>query len=202
MAEDCCKLVGNLILSDLGGCITSVNVSSRSEIIKECGGEILLGPTTGTVSITGYAVISTDNDSGIHTGCPGRASVSIPWVRRYDCDGEPDTLYLISAGQGSSSLAGDVQDLADLNIRTGRSFPTISANSTSGPSSVYMETSQEEGYGLTYVGAPIAFDTETELIIANFGVGEGPLYLQNFSVEFNPGEIPTASYSFMFVIND
>ena len=65
-----------------------------------------------------------------------------------------------------------------------------------------METCQEEGYGLNYRGGPIAVDTLEELIINNFGVCEGPLYLQNFSVEYNPGEIPSASYSFLFVIND
>jgi hypothetical protein len=200
MAENCCKLVGNLVISSLDGCLTSVNVSSRSEILRQCGGSILLGPTTGTVSITGYAVESTEQDSGVHTGCPGRAGVSIPWVRRYDCD--DDVLHLIPGGQGSSYLAGDVQSLASLVIPSGRTFPTISANSSSGPASVYMETSQEEGYGLKYDGGPISFDTSTDdLIIENFGVGTGPMYLQNFSVEFNPGEIPTASYSFLFVIS-
>ena len=200
MAENCCKLVGNLTIDGIAGCITSVNVSSRSEVLRECGGELLIGPTTGTVSITGYAVESTEGDSGIHTGCPGRAGVSIPWVRRYDCDN--DVLYLISGGQGSSFVAGDIEGLAALVIGTGRSFPSISASSTSGPASVYMETSQEEGYGLDYGGGPISFDTRAELLISNFGVGEGPLYLQNFSLEMNPGEIPTASYSFLFVIND
>lgn len=200
MAENCCKLVGNLTIDGIDGCLTSVNVSSRSEIIRECGGEILIGPTTGTVSITGYAVEPSGDDSGIHTGCPGRAGVSIPWVRRYDCDN--DVLYLISSGQGSSFVAGEVDGLATLNIASGRSFPSISASSTSGPATVYMETTQEEGYGLTYGGGPISFNTEDELIITNFGVGEGPLYLQSFSVEFSPGEIPTAQYSFLFVIND
>jgi len=200
MAENCCKLVGNLTIEGIAGCLTSVNVSSRSEIIRECGGEILIGPTTGTVSINGYAVEPTGEDSGVHTGCPGRAGVSIPWIRRYDCDN--DILYLISSGQGSSFVAGDVQNLAVLNIASGRSFPSISASSTSGPATIYMETTQEEGYGLTYGGGPISFDTTEELIISNFGVGEGPLYLQNFSVDLNPGEIPTASYSFLFVIND
>jgi hypothetical protein len=200
MAEDCCKLVGNLTLTGLDGCITSVNVNSKSEIIKECGGEILLGPTTGTVSITGYVVTPNNSDSGVHTGCPGRAGVSIPWVRRYDC--EKDDLYLISSGQGSSFVAGDVDGLASLVYSTGRSFPSLNASSTSGPATIYMETEQEEGYGLDYRGGPISFDTRDELIINNFGVGTGPMYLQNFSVEFNPGEIPTATYSFLFVIND
>ncbi len=199
MVESCCKLVGNLKLSDTLGCIISVNVSSRLEIIKKCGTDLLIGPSTGTVSITGYAVTPTDVDSGLHTGCPGRANVSIPWIKKYDCDN--DVVYLISGGEGSASIAGDVDNLATLNIPSGRSFPSISASSTSGPATVYMETEQEDGYGLNYTGGPIAFDTTDELIISNFGVGSGPLYLQNFSVEFNPGQIPTASYSFLFVID-
>jgi hypothetical protein len=201
MAEDCCKLVGNLKLTDLDTkCVTSVNVSSRSEIIKQCAGELLLGPTTGTVSITGYAVSPTANDSGVHTGCPGRAGVSIPWIRRYDCDN--DQLYLINSGQGSSFVAGEVDNLATLVEASGRSFASISASSLSGPATIYMETSQEEGYGLDYNGGPISFDTRESLEIDNFGVGEGTLYLQNFSLELNPGEIPTATYSFMFIVTN
>ena len=200
MAEECCKLVGNLTITGITGCLTSVNVSSRSEVVRECGGVVLVGATTGTVSITGYAVDSTQDDSGVHTGCPGKAGVSIPWVRRYDC--ETNTLHLISAGQGSSFIAGEIDGSASLAVGTGRSFPTLSANSSSGPATVYMETTQEEGYGLVYTGGPIAFDTRNELIIDNFGVGQGPLYLQNFSVDFNPGEIPVASYSFLFVSTD
>jgi hypothetical protein len=65
-----------------------------------------------------------------------------------------------------------------------------------------METEQEEGYGMEYRGGPISFDTGNELTMNNFGVGEGIMYMQNFSVEFNPGEIPTATYSFLFVIDD
>ncbi len=199
MAENCCKLVGNLTLSDLSdACITSVNVSSRSEIIKQCGGDLLLGPTAGTVSITGYAISPTAGDSGVHTGCPGRAGVSIPWIRRYDCDN--NQLYLINGGQGSSFIAGEVDNLASLVNASGRSFSSISASSLSGPSTIYMETSQEEGYGLEYSGGPISFDTRESLEISNFGAGDGVLYLQNFSLELNPGEIPTATYSFMFIV--
>jgi len=193
MADDCCKLVGNLKLPEALGCITSVNVSSKLEIIKKCGTEILTGPTTGTVSITGYATES------IHVGCPGRAGVSIPWIRKYDCEAGNDTVYMIPGGQGSSFVAGDVESLAALKIGSGRSFISISANSTSGPATVYMETSQEDGYGLDYDGGPIPFDTETNLIILSAGQLPAPLYLQNFSVEFNPGSIPTATYSFLFI---
>jgi len=202
MADDCCRLVGNLEL-DLEGCIISVNSSTRPEIIKKCGGEILVGPTMGTVSITGYAVTSTQQDSGIHTGCIGKAGVSIPWVRRYDCD--LNVVYFIPAGEGASYVAGPVETLASIpgGQSTGRKYSTINANAGSGPATVYMETEQEDGYGLIYTGGPIPFDTSSTLEYDNFVIDNGPiLYLQSFSLDMNPGEIPIASYSFAFSITD
>lgn len=200
MADDCCRLVGNLNLN-IDGCIISVNVSTKPEIIKECGGNILIGPTIGTVSITGYAVTSTQNDSGIHTGCIGKAGVTIPWVRRYDCD--LNVVYFIPSGEGASFVSGPVEEFAQLNTSTGRAYSTMSANAGSGPATIYMETQQEDGYGLTYRGGPIAFNTTDTLEYANFVETGGPiLYLQSFSLDMNPGEIPVASYSFTFSITD
>jgi hypothetical protein len=201
MADVCCKLVGSLKLTGLeDACITSVSSSSKAEIIKECGEQILVGPTTGTVSITGYAVDPSGPNNGLHVGCPGRTGVTIPWVKRYDCD--LNVVHMIPGGKGSSYIAGETQGLAEMGIPLGRSFPSMSASSNSGPATVYMETSQEDGYGLKWTGGPISFDTSDVLIIENFGVGSGPLYLQSFSAEFNPGEIPTATYSFTFIIVD
>lgn len=201
MASPCCKLVGNLDIN-LSGCIISVNMSSRAEIIKECDGQPLFGPSTGTISITGYAVNLNPNTSPFHVDCPGRAGVSIPWVRRYDCD--TNTVYMIPAGQGSSYVAGEVNGLASINISANprMTFTSYSASSSSGPATIYMETEQEDGYGLTYRGDPISFDTGDALIFQNFMTPGGPeLYLQSFSLEMSPGEIPVANYSFMFVLN-
>lgn len=201
MAEDCCKLVGNLNLTGIDGCIISLNMSSKSELIKECGSDILTGPTVGTVNITGYAVTPTDNDSGVHTGCPGKAGVSISWVRRYDCDN--NILHFISGGAGSSYVAGDVGGLAGLHNSLGRKYSTISASASSGPATIYMETEQEDGYGLIYTGGPISFNSDDTLEFVNFMDSTGPtLYLQNFSLDLNPGEIPIANYSFVFSIVD
>jgi len=198
MAEDCCKLVGNLEIGGIfsGSCVTSVSVNAKPEIIGQCGDSVLYGPTIGSVSVAGYA---TDH---LHTGCPGRAGVSIPWLRRYDCSVGVNAVYFISNGQGSSYIAGDVENLATLAIPLGRAYPSISASSSSGPASVYMSTSQEDGYGLVYTGGPLSIDTSATIEFANFGVGAGTMYLQNFSVDFNPGEIPTATYSFAFSIED
>jgi hypothetical protein len=191
MAEPCCNLVGNLSLS-LQGCIISVNMNSRTEVIKECAGTALIGPTVGSVSVTGYA------SSSIHVGCPGRASVSLNWMRRYDCD--TNVVFMIPAGKGSAFVAGDIENLASLIISTGRRYPSISASSSSGPHSVYMTTYQEDGYGLVYRGDPISFNSDTDNVFSNFGIGSGPMYLQSFNLEMNPGELPVASYSFVFTI--
>ena len=201
MANGCCKLVGNLNLPGIDGCITSINMSSKAEIISECETDILVGPTVGTVSITGYAVTPTGNDSGVHTGCPGKAGVSITWVRRYDCD--TNTLYFIAGGAGSSYIVGDVSGLAQLHTSFNRTYSTISASSSSGPATIYMETQQEDGYGLVYTGNPISFDSSDNLEFSNFIDPTGPtLYLQSFSLDLNPGEIPLATYSFTFSIVD
>jgi len=198
MADDCCRLVGNLVLSGIfsSECVTSVSLNAKPEIIKECGGEVLYGPTIGSVSVSGYA------DDEIHVGCPGQAAVSIPWVRRYDCDSSPSTVHFIPSGQGASHVAGDVGGLATLNTSLGRAYVNLSASSQSGPVSIYMETEQEDGYGLRYTGNPLSFDTRDSLVFSNFGIGDGDMYLQNFSLELNPGELPVATYSFAFSITD
>jgi hypothetical protein len=196
------------------------------------------------VSITAYAT------STIYTGCPSKATVSIQWLKRLDCDA--NNTYFIAAGEGPASIAGNIKnnttlyyvdgnnteiDIAVLNASTGKSYGTISASSSSGPAAIYMHTTQVDGYGLTYVGGPIAFDTslasdpanpetnktvEVEgrtvtvysVILPPIGVrntntnvceplcGESVLYLQSFSLDMNPGEIPIASYSYNFVIDD
>lgn len=191
MATDCCKLVGNLSLA-LEDCIISVNVSSRAEVIKECGGELLMGPSTGSVSITAYA----SND--FYIGCGGKAGVSISWVRRYDC--ENDEVHFIPSGKGASYVVGDVEGLASLLLGTGKSYTSFNANASSGPATIYTEVEQEDGYGLLYTGNPFSFSTEEpeNLEFENFGVGEGTLYLQNFSLELNSSTLPVVTYSFMF----
>jgi hypothetical protein len=245
MAGECCKVVGNLNLCagnvDLG-CVLSVNISSRLEILKKCGNDLLVGSILGTVSITAYAT------SSIYTGCPSKANVSIQWLKRLDCD--RDNTYFIAAGEGPSAIAGNIRngttlyyvdgtgkeiDVAVLNTSLGREYGTISASSSSGPAAIYMHTTQVDGYGLTYVGGPIAFDTSIEAdptnpetnrtanvegrnvtvystILPSLGVrngsnceplcGDSVLYLQSFSLDMNPGEIPIASYSYNFVIDD
>ena len=188
----CCQLVGSLSITGFPGCITSINMSARPEIIGECGGVVLYGATIGSVNISAYAGTS------FFTGCPSRAGVSVNWLRRYDC-GVKKT-YFISAGSGASYKVGSPPNIS-LHRTIGASFTSINASSGSGPTGIYTSASQTEGYGLTYTGGPLAINTSTAagITFSSLGLAVGALYLQSFSIECTPGELVTVSYSFAFV---
>ena len=195
---DCCKLVGNFpVPSQLADkCIISIDISSSTESQKfeNC---FTIGPTVGTISMSGYAAET------VHVGCAGKASVQIPWIRKYDCDVEGGRVYFIPAGEGRSSIVGDVGGLA--SIRSGyiiNSYDIINASSASGPATIYTDEQQTDGYGLIYSGGPFAIDTGDTIIYPDyFGLGtEDGYHLQSFSLQCTPGAIPVASYSFVFSI--
>lgn len=203
-ASDCCQLVGDLDMSAIDGCVTSVNVSSSTEITDVCD-TIQSGPTIGNISITGF---SSDT---IYIGCPSQAGVSISWARRYDCD--TNTVYFMHTGQGQSFIAGEVSgntfigdpnhSYVSLNESSNRNYYVMSASSTSGPAALYQKSLRTDGYGLTYTGDLFGINTAVTLIFDNvLNLGEGPWYLQNFNLNFTPGALPTASYSFLFAIAD
>jgi len=202
----CCHIAASF---DTNNVDAIISVSSRSSTeVSKAGDNILKGPTTGTVSVTGYAA------DEVYVGCGGRAGVSIPWIRKYDC--EKDTIHFIFSGEGKSYTSGSLvmpnsgEDIALLNNTlvdsTGSpvSYPLVDASAAGGPYSVYFQNNQTDGYGLTYIGAPYAFDTSTEestTIDIGFG-GWSLLYLQSFSIQLVPGQVPTASYEFVFTISD
>lgn len=189
MAIECCKLVGNLELG-IDGCIISVNTSCNTDMITGCGEELLEGPTIETLNITAYA--STD----IWVGCPSRAGVSIPFIRKYDCDN--NELHFIFNGRGQSFYVGDVSDYVSLYSELDVACTAIAASSTGGPSAIYTETQQVNGYGMHYSGTPIEFDTDpdgTEIFIG--GIFNETFYLQNFSLDMQPGQLSVATYSFI-----
>lgn len=194
----CCQLVGNLTLS-INGCVVSISVDSSTEIIDVCK-ELMTGATVGTVNVSGYA------DNTIFKGCPSKAGVTIPWMRRYDC--ENDETHFIKTGEGSSYISagngslGFISSYVTLKNPTGRKYKIINASSSSGPYSLYMEAIREDGYGMKYTKDLFPFDTSGDMKFNNFGVGEGSMYLQSFNIDFNPGAYPTVSYSFMFSISD
>lgn len=190
MASNCCQLVGALNLG-INGCFISISTSSSTEIITNCD-NIYEGPTVATLNLSAYA--STD----LWTGCPGRAGVSIPYNRRYDCDG--DVVHFIFSGRGQSFYVGDVGAYVSLYRTASTTSESMSASSSSGPAAVYMRTTQYNGYGMTYRGDPISFTTSEEgTTISLGGVFSGETYyLQNFSFDAQPGQFPIVSYSFVY----
>lgn len=197
---DCCYLVGNFPTSSLppGSCIISINSSSNTEINK-VGGEIIVGPTTGTISITGYV------QTGIYAGCPGRAGVAIPWLRKHDCVN--NIVYFINQGAGrsftygESSLIEELVTIPEFPVRP-VNYPMMAADASSGPASLYTVGIQRDGYGFNYTGGPIPFETTDGVgfTYQNLGIGEGLWYLQNFNIEAVPGSVTRATYSFVFAM--
>lgn len=191
---DCCQLVGNLDLGINNGCIISVSSSSTTEVIMACGDEPLEGATTGTISLSAYA--STD----LWVGCACRAGVSIPFIRKYDCI--EDKVYFIFSGQGQSFYTGDKPASISLVGVLNSTTDSISASSSSGPASIYSNSKQYNGFGMRYTGEPISFTTTpkgTEIDIGGV-FGNGPFYLQNFSFEAQPGQLPVVTYSLVYSI--
>ena len=190
---DCCKLVGNLDLG-IDGCIISINSSCSTEVITACVDEAVEGPTTGSISLTAYA------DEHIWIGCPARAGVSIPYVRKYDCDN--DIVYFIFSGKGQSYKVGDISSISLMQTLS-TTCTALSASSTSGPTALYMQETQTNGYGMTYSGDPISFSTTpTGTEIALGGIFKDVIcYLQNFSFQAQPGELPTVTYSLVYPIS-
>lgn len=188
MTSNCCNLVGNFDLN-LSGCIVSVSTNSFTEFIG-CGDVPIEGPSMTTINFSGYASMT------MWKGCPGRAGVSIPYVRKYDC--ENDKVYLIFNGLGQSHCSGDADKFATIMNVARKEAISINANSSSGPAAIYEKSFTKTGYGLKYTGNPISFITSKEgtfISLSNDLNG----YLQNFSFEVRPGELPIASYSIIKV---
>ena len=186
-----CKIVGNLNLSSIGFCITSISVSSNTEISK-IGDEIIQGPTIGTLNLGGYAKLK------MYGGVGGSANTSINYIQKYDCDN--DIMYLLFAGGGESSVSGDVDGMATILHAINVSHKNMDASTVNGPTEVYFENTTNIGYGLRYSGGPLSFSTESPVSISS---GDwGTAYLQSFSLNCTPGTLPTCDYSFIFSPNN
>ena len=187
----CCHLVGNY--PTLLDGIISINTRTNVEMsrLAEC---TIVGPATGSVSVTAYAV------GEVHSGCAVSANVSIPWIRKYDCD--YDISYFIFSGAGQASVSGDLSDIGGL-IKLNHivcSTPSVSVSASSGPMSLYQKTEQHHGSGLLYSGHPWGFNTEVENTL-DMSFDDFPsMFLQSFSLQCTPGQVPTASFEFVYSI--
>ena len=191
MADECCLLVGDLDLG-LNGCFISVNSSCTTEVGAVCGDEPQEGPTVGVVNLSAHA------SRDLWIGCPSRAGVSIPYIRKYDCD--LDKLYFIFSGQGQSFFTGEAGQFVSLNTLLPTSCEALNANSSSGPASLYTRSTQYNGYGMTYDGSPISFVTDADSTVIDLGgiFRDNVYYLQSFNLELTPGQLPVVSYSMVY----
>lgn len=195
MADDCCLLVGNLQLG-LDGCITSFSDSCTTEIGATCGDVPLAGPTTGTVNFTAFG------DDEVWIGCPSSASVSINYIKKFDCD--LDKTYFIFSGAGQASYNGEADRYVTITNVLNSSCESISADSSSGPASIYTRSRQVTGSGMTYNGGPIRFTTSstgTKFTFSNSVLTAGEYYLTSFNLNLQPGSLPTATYSFVYAVD-
>ena len=192
---ECCKLVGNFPI-DVDG-IISISTRVQTEVSKT-GNSVLVGATTGTITISAYA------SRQVHTGCLGRANVTIPWIRKYDCD--VDEVIYIFSGQGQSHYAGESDNMHDLIELLNEivEYRTVNASASSGPSTLYEDDMQHDGYGIIYKGHPWQFNTSLEeKVIIDTGIADyGPMPLQSFSLQLTPNQLPIANYDFIYQVKD
>lgn len=191
--ESCCQLVMNYLV-DVEG-IISVSTRSSTET-SMADDQLIIGPTIGNVSISAYT------GEAPHEGCPTKANVSIPWIKKYNCD--LNEVHFIFAGQGNSSVSGkSKEDVIKLN-NIATSYRILNVSAASGPTSIYDDSTQTDGYGLSYNKGPWSFETsEQEVLIIDTGIETfGPMYLTSFSYQANANQFPTVSYEFMFAITE
>jgi hypothetical protein len=193
--EGCCKLVGNLSLG-IEGCITSISTSCNTELNFSCGIP-LEGMSTVTVNISALHTYEGGTFS-IWKDCSTKAGVSIPYVTKYDC--ENDIVYFIFSGQGQSFGFGSYSSLVTLKNALATTCTALSASSSSGPSALYTMETQTNGYGMTYNGGPIAFDTSAAGTQISLGgiFQDITMYLQNFSIDAQLGQYPMVSYTLVY----
>ncbi len=197
----CCNLVGNFDITAPGIISVTSQGSTQMALITAGGNSAYtVSPSTGTVSITAYA------GAERYIGCPGRAGVTIPWVIKSNCS---ENIYLFG-GAGRSYISGEVGTYARFPTINGVSNPlseyqVVNASAGSGPASLYEDSTQQDGYGLIYVGNPWSIDTTSEagctINLTSYGIGGyGSCKLQNINIQCVPGQIPVVNMSFIYSI--
>lgn len=172
------------------GCFISANNNINTELENYFCDTPVGGATVGTLNLSAYPRNLT-LAKGIQ-----RASVTIPWLRKYDAIN--DKLYFIFVGPGRSSNIDGPN--VSLEILTEYKSQMLSASSQSGPSSLYSDLVQDEGFGMKYTGGPLDFDTASEsaCTFSNMGLGKGDYYLQSFYLDGSYGSPITVTYTFVY----
>lgn len=203
MVDSCCKLVGNFPISADGIISVSSKGKTEAQIYQVGGGnaQYTVSPSTGTVSISAYASFD------IHIGCPGRAGVTVNWIRKSNCD---EYIYLFG-GLGPSYISGDTENFVNFESVGGVPNPlatinnTVNVSASSGPAALYEQHDQADGYGLVYDGFPWNISTYTEdgstVDLTAAGIGDyGKCMLQSLSLQCTPGQLPIVNMDFLYNI--
>lgn len=197
MAECFCNIAAEFT-SLAGYGIISANLRTNTNVIVTEGGLILFGPAFGDLSITAYAPLGSQT-----LVCPGKAGVSFSWDQRYECDEYRSIkVYFIPRGGEKAFTEGDVT--SEISMLPIVEYPTFNASAASGPTTPFLQYEHVDGYQFRYNGAPIDIQLEDskrpmEIGFLNPILPPGSnLYLTNFNWDYNPPNVPTVSYSFLF----
>ena len=194
-----CNIVAEFpVLRELG--IISANLRTTTEVTLTADNTPLFGTTNGDLSITAYALLSSNDD----LKCPARAGVSYNWDRRQECDTSGITTRFIPRGGIKAYREGPITSYITMTDVVG--YTSFSASASSGPTTPFIYNTHYDGYNFAYSGSPIsvsASDSKNPKSINIFASNNIPLllgatyYLQSFSWEYTPPNVPTVTYSFL-----
>jgi len=196
MAVCTCNVAGNFpYLAGLGIISASLRTNIETNIVGD--NIIVYGPAYGDLAITAYAPLSS------YLNCPGKAGVSFSWEKRIECDDTSQLIvHFIPRGNAKAYIEGDIDpNISVVPIATYNSF---SASAAGGPTSVYYDVMHTDGYDFYYNGNPIRVSPSSGFNTTDVGFLNGilpnnsKLYLQSFSWEYTPPNVPQVSYSFLF----
>jgi len=193
-----CDIVAEFpILKGLG--IISANVRTNTDVMLAANNQPLYGATTGDLSITAYAPLSSES-----LKCSARAGVNYNWDRRTECENGNLIVHFIPRGGIRAYKEGPVT--SNINITVVRGYTSFSASASSGPTTPFIYNLHEDGYNFSYSGSPITIsesdskNPKSLSIFTNTGVDllvNATYYLQSFSWEYTSPNVPTVSYSFL-----
>jgi len=127
-------------------------------------------------------------------------------LKKSDCE---KYIYLY-AGAGNSYQTGDTGDFISWPNIAGitnpiSKFNVLNASASSGPTSLYEEYTQNDGYGLIYTGQPFNINTSDEnsstVNLSNYG-DYGDCLLQSLSLQCTPGQLPVVNMDFLYSISN
>lgn len=213
MANNCeCHIAAEFpILGSMGVISASLRSGTDIAIIETaCGTQIALaGATRGDFSMTAYAPLSPSET----LKCPGNANVSFNWETKLSCENANMKLYVIPKGASRASIDGDNTNQISMS-QIGNSYPTFNASASSGPHTPFLLSDHKDGYNFYYSGDPLSVSPNDGKYAKSIPFLQGSLpggqqifptgselYLTSFSWSYTPPNVPTVSYSFIFVYN-